>query len=154
MERELLTNVALRVEETDSPDKFSVSGRGELHLGILIETMRREGFEFQITQPQVIFREIDDVQCEPIETLVLDVPEVAVGSCIEKLGSRKAEMKNMQTSSDGRTQLEFLVPSRGLIGFRGEFVRITRGEGIMSHSFYEYKPVSYTHLTLPTNREV
>ena len=140
LERELLTNVALRVEETDSPDRFSVSGRGELHLGILIETMRREGFEFQISQPQVIFREIDDVQCEPIETLVLDVPEVAVGSCIEKLGSRKAEMKNMQTSSDGRTQLEFLVPSRGLIGFRGEFVRITRGEGIMSHSFYEYKP--------------
>ena len=102
--------------------------------------MRREGFEFQISQPQVIFREIDNVECEPIETLVLDVPEVAVGSCIEKLGSRKAEMKNMQTSSDGRTQLEFLVPSRGLIGFRGEFVRITRGEGIMSHSFYEYKP--------------
>jgi len=140
LERELLTNVALRVEETDSPDRFSVSGRGELHLGILIETMRREGFEFQISQPQVIFREIDNVECEPIETLVLDIPEVSVGSCIEKLGSRKAEMKNMQTSSDGRTQLEFLVPSRGLIGFRGEFVRITRGEGIMSHSFYEYKP--------------
>ena len=93
LERELLTNVALRVEETDSPDRFSVSGRGELHLGILMETMRREGFEFQISQPQVIFREIDNIQCEPIETLVLDVPEAAVGSGIEKLGSRKAAMK-------------------------------------------------------------
>merc|ERR1711939_1154997 len=102
LQKELLTNVALRVEETDSPDRFSVSGRGELHLGILIETMRREGFEFQISQPQVIFREIDNVECEPIETLVLDVPEASVGACIEKLGSRKAEMKNMQTSSDGR----------------------------------------------------
>ena len=100
LERELLTNVALRVEETDSPDRFSVSGRGELHLGILIETMRREGFEFQISQPQVIFRENDNVECEPVETLVSDVPEISVRSCIEKLGSRKAEMKNMQTSSD------------------------------------------------------
>ena len=134
------TNVAITFQENSNKDLFEIGGRGELQLGVLIETMRREGFEFQISQPQVIFREIDDVQCEPIETLVLDVPEVAVGSCIEKLGSRKAEMKNMQTSSDGRTQLEFLVPSRGLIGFRGEFVRITRGEGIMSHSFYEYKP--------------
>ena len=142
LERELLTNVALRCEETESPDRFSVSGRGELHLGILIETMRREGFEFQISQPQVIFREIDGIECEPIEALVLDVPESAVGPCIEKLGSRKAEMQNMHTSSDGRTQIEFLVPSRGLIGFRGEFVRLTRGEGIMSHSFYEYKPKS------------
>jgi GTP-binding protein len=141
LQRELLTNVALRVEDTDSPDSFSVSGRGELHLGILIETMRREGFEFQVSQPQVIFRTIDGTPCEPVETLVMDVPEAAVGSCIEKLGTRKAEMQNMETGLDGRTQLEFVVPSRGLIGFRGEFIRATRGEGIMSHSFFEYRPM-------------
>ena len=139
LQRELLTNVALRVEDTDSPDSFAVSGRGELHLGILIETMRREGFEFQVSQPQVIFRTIDGTPCEPVETLVMDVPEAAVGSCIEKLGTRKAEMQNMETGTDGRTQLEFVVPSRGLIGFRGEFIRATRGEGIMSHSFFEYR---------------
>ena len=139
--KELLTNVALRVEETDSPDRFSVSGRGELHLGILIETMRREGYEFQVSQPQVIFREIDNVNCEPYETLVLDVQEDAVGICIEKIGGRKGEMQNMFNSNDGRTQLEFLIPSRGLIGFRGDFVRATRGEGIMSHSFFEYRPL-------------
>ncbi|MED5264243.1 MAG: translational GTPase TypA [Cyanobacteriota bacterium] len=141
LRKELLTNVALRVEDTDSPDRFAVSGRGELHLGILIETMRREGFEFQVTQPQVIFRTIDGTPCEPVETLVMDVPEAAVGSCIEKLGVRRGEMQNMETGSDGRTQLEFVVPSRGLIGFRGEFVRATRGEGIMSHSFFEYRPM-------------
>ena len=141
LQRELLTNVALRVEDTDSPDSFAVSGRGELHLGILIETMRREGFEFQVSQPQVIFRTIDGTPCEPVETLVMDVPEAAVGSCIEKLGTRKAEMQNMETGADGRTQLEFVVPSRGLIGFRGEFIRATRGEGIMSHSFFEYRPM-------------
>ncbi len=139
--KELLTNVALRVEDTDTPDRFSVSGRGELHLGILIETMRREGYEFQVSQPQVIFRIIDEINCEPFETLVLDIPEETVGICIEKLGVRKGEMQNMFNSNDGRTQLEFVVPSRGLIGFRGEFIRATRGEGIMSHSFYEYRPV-------------
>ncbi|WP_320674484.1 translational GTPase TypA [Prochlorococcus sp. MIT 1341] len=142
LNKELLTNVALRVEETDSPDRFSVSGRGELHLGILIETMRREGYEFQVSQPQVIFRTIEDICCEPVETLVMDVQEEAVGSCIEKIGCRKGEMKNMEVGLDGRTQLEFLVPSRGLIGFRGEFVRATRGEGIMSHSFFEYRPMT------------
>ncbi|QEY31615.1 translational GTPase TypA [Synechococcus sp. RSCCF101] len=141
LQRELLTNVALRVEDTDSPDRFAVSGRGELHLGILIETMRREGYEFQVSQPQVIFRTIDGTPCEPVETLVMDVPEASVGTCIERLGTRKAEMQNMETGSDGRTQLEFIVPSRGLIGFRGEFVRATRGEGIMSHSFFEYRPM-------------
>ena len=141
LRKELLTNVALRVEDTDSPDRFAVSGRGELHLGILIETMRREGFEFQVTQPQVIFRTIDGTPCEPVETLVMDVPEAAVGACIEKLGVRRGEMQNMETGNDGRTQLEFVVPSRGLIGFRGEFVRATRGEGIMSHSFFEYRPM-------------
>ena len=139
--KELLTNVALRVEETDSPDRFAVCGRGELHLGILIETMRREGYEFQVSQPQVIFRTIEDTLCEPLETLVLDVPEDSVGTCIEKLGTRRSEMQNMINTNDGRTQLEFLVPSRGLIGFRGEFIRATRGEGIMSHSFFEYRPM-------------
>jgi GTP-binding protein len=137
--RELETNVALRVEESDSPDKFSVSGRGELHLGILIETMRREGYEFQVSQPQVIYREISGQPCEPFEYLVLDVPEAAVGSCIERLGQRKGEMQDMQVGINGRTQLEFVIPARGLIGFRGEFIRLTRGEGIMNHSFLEYR---------------
>ena len=137
--KELLTNVALRVEDTDSPDKFAVSGRGELHLGILIETMRREGYEFQVSQPQVIFRKIEDVLCEPVETLVLDAPSESIGPCIEKLGVRRGEMQNMEAGVDGRTQLEFIVPSRGLIGFRGEFLRATRGQGIMSHSFFEYR---------------
>ena len=139
LQKELLTNVALRVEDTDSPDRWAVSGRGELHLGILIETMRREGYEFQVSQPQVIFRTIDGSPSEPFETLVLDVPEESVGACIEKLGIRKAEMQNMENTNDGRTQLEFVVPSRGLIGFRGEFIRATRGEGIMSHSFLDYR---------------
>jgi GTP-binding protein len=140
--RELETNVALRVEETDSPDKLLVSGRGELHLGILIETMRREGYEFQVSQPQVIYREVNGRPCEPFETLVLDVPDEASGSCIERLGQRKAEMQDMQVGGNGRTQLEFVVPARGLIGFRGEFMRLTRGDGIMNHSFLDYRPLS------------
>ena len=140
--RELETNVALRVEETDSPDKFLVSGRGELHLGILIETMRRQGYEFQVSQPQVIYREVSGQPCEPFECLVLDVPEVAVGSCIEALGKRKGEMQDMMVGGNGRTQLEFVIPARGLIGFRGEFMRMTRGEGIMNHSFLDYRPLS------------
>jgi GTP-binding protein len=140
--RELETNVALRVEETDSPDKFLVSGRGELHLGILIETMRRQGYEFQVSQPQVIYREVSGQPCEPFECLVLDVPEVAVGGCIERLGQRKGEMQDMQVGGNGRTQLEFVIPARGLIGFRGEFMRLTRGEGIMNHSFLDYRPLS------------
>jgi GTP-binding protein len=139
--RELETNVALRVEDGDSAEKFLVSGRGELHLGILIETMRREGFEFQVSQPQVIYREVNGQPCEPFEYLVLDVPEEAVGACIERLGQRKGEMQDMQTGS-GRTQLEFVIPARGLIGFRGEFIRLSRGEGIMNHSFLEYRPLS------------
>jgi len=137
--RELETNVALRVEDTDTPEKFLVSGRGELHLGILIETMRREGYEFQVSQPQVIYREVSGQPCEPFEHLVLDVPEAAVGSCIERLGQRKGMMQDMQGGINGRTQLEFVIPARGLIGFRGEFLRLTRGEGIMNHSFLEYR---------------
>ncbi|MDF5737383.1 MULTISPECIES: translational GTPase TypA [unclassified Nostoc] len=140
--RELETNVALRVEETDSPDKFLVSGRGELHLGILIETMRREGFEFQVSQPQVIYREVNGHPCEPYELLVLDIPVDGVGSCIERLGQRKGEMQDMQPGSGDRTQLEFVIPARGLIGFRGEFMRMTRGEGIMNHSFLDYRQLS------------
>lgn len=140
--RELETNVALRVEDADTPDKLLVSGRGELHLGILIETMRREGYEFQVSQPQVIYREISGQPCEPFECLVLDVPEEAVGACIERLGQRKGEMQDMRVSANARTQLEFAIPARGLIGFRGEFLRITRGEGIMNHSFLDYRPLS------------
>lgn len=139
--RELQTNVALRVEETDSPDRFSVSGRGELHLGILIETMRREGYEFQVSQPQVIYREVNGQPCEPYELLALDVSEEAVGGCIERLGQRKGEMQDMQMGGTGRSQLEFIIPARGLIGFRGEFMRITRGDGIMNHSFLDYRPI-------------
>jgi GTP-binding protein len=139
--RELETNVALRVEETDSPDKFLVSGRGELHLGILIENMRREGYEFQVSQPQVIYREVGGKICEPFECLVLDVPEEAVGGCIERLGQRKGEMQDMHVGGNGRTQIEFSIPARGLIGFRGEFMRLTRGAGIMNHSFLDYRPL-------------
>jgi GTP-binding protein len=139
--RELQTNVALRVEETDSPDRFGVCGRGELHLGILIETMRREGYEFQVSQPQVIYREVNGQPCEPYELLALDVSEEAVGGCIERLGQRKGEMQDMQMSGSGRSQLEFIIPARGLIGFRGEFMRITRGDGIMNHSFLDYRPI-------------
>jgi GTP-binding protein len=138
--RELETNVALRVEETDEADKFAVAGRGELHLGILIENMRREGYEFQVSQPQVIYREVGGAKCEPFELLALDVPEESVGSCIERLGQRKGEMQDMVVGMNGRSNLEFVVPARGLIGFRGEFMRMTRGAGIMNHSFLEYRP--------------
>ena len=140
--RELETNVALRVEETDSTDQFQISGRGELHLGILIENMRREGYEFQVSQPQVIYREINGKPCEPFEYLILDVPEETVGSCIERLGERKGEMQNMQVGANSRAQLEFAIPARGLVGFRGEFLRLTRGEGIMNHSFLDYRPLT------------
>jgi GTP-binding protein len=139
--RELETNVALRVEPTDSPDRFAVSGRGELHLGILIETMRREGYEFQVSQPQVIYREVNGQPCEPYELLILDVPEDGVGGCMERLGQRRAEMQDMRVMGDGRATLEFIIPARGLIGFRGEFMRLTRGEGIMNHSFLDYRPL-------------
>ncbi len=137
--RELQTNVAMRVEDTDSPDRFLVSGRGELHLGILIETMRREGYEFQVSQPQVIYREVQGQPCEPFEYLLLDVPAEAVGGCIERLGQRRGEMQDMRNGT--RTQLEFIIPARGLVGFRGEFMRLTRGDGIMNHTFLDYRPL-------------
>ncbi|GFR36393.1 translational GTPase TypA [Thermobrachium celere] len=138
--RELETNVALRVKETDSPDAYEVSGRGELHLSILIETMRREGYEFQVSKPQVIYKEIDGVLHEPIEYLTIDVPEEYMGAVMEKLGTRKAEMVNMTSAINGYVRLEFKIPARGLIGYRNEFLTDTKGNGIMNHVFYGYEP--------------
>jgi len=137
--RELRSNVSLRIELTDSPDVFRVSGRGELHLSILIETMRREGFEFQVSRPEVILKRVDDVLCEPVEHVIIDVPEEFIGVVIENLGRRRGEMKTMLTT-DGNTRLEFFVPARGLIGFRGEFMTQTKGTGILHHNFHGYEP--------------
>ncbi len=134
---ELEKNVSLRVEDTENTDKWVVSGRGELHLSILIETMRREGFEFQVSKPEVIYKTIDGVQKEPYENLFIDVPDECTGSCIERLSGRKAQMEDMQ-STGTRTKLKFVIPARGLIGFKGEFIRMTRGEGIMYHTFFKY----------------
>ena len=136
---ELEKNVSLRVEDTDSTDVFKVSGRGELHLGILIETMRREGYEFAVSKPEVIYKEINGVHSEPYENLVVDVPEEYAGSCIERLSNRKGEMQEMNNAK-GRTTLTFHIPARGLIGFRSEFIRMTRGEGIMYHTYLDYRP--------------
>ncbi len=138
--KELESNVSLRVEETESPDSFKVSGRGELHLSVLIETMRREGFELMVSRPSVIFKEIDGVKCEPMEELVIDVPDEYTGVVIEKLGVRKAEMTNMIVGEQGYTRLEFKIPSRGLIGYRNEFLTDTKGNGIMNHVFSGYEP--------------
>ncbi|PLX88222.1 MAG: translational GTPase TypA [Desulfuromonas sp.] len=137
--KELRTNVSLRVEDTDSTDTFKVSGRGELHLSILIENMRREGFELAVSKPEVIFRDIDGVANEPMEYLTIDVPEEFQGTVIEKLGTRKAEMVSMQTM-EGTNRLEFIIPARGLIGFRTEFLTDTRGTGVMNHTFEKYAP--------------
>ncbi len=134
---ELEKNVSLRVEDTDNTDRFIVSGRGELHLSILIETMRREGFEFQVSKPEVIYKTINGEQMEPYENLFLDVPDECTGTCIERLAGRKAKMIDMQ-STGTRSKLEFVIPARGLIGFKGEFIRLTRGEGIMYHTFNKY----------------
>jgi len=138
--RELDTNVSLRVEETDSADCFKVSGRGELHLSILIETMRRQGYEFQVSRPQVILKEKDGKILEPVELLFIDLPEEYTGNVIEKLGKRKAEMLNMQPSDNGYMRLEFRIPSRGLIGYRSEFLTDTRGNGIMNTILDGYIP--------------
>ncbi|MCY6959434.1 translational GTPase TypA [Clostridium brassicae] len=138
--KELETNVSLRVEETDSPDRFKISGRGELHLSILIETMRREGYEFQVSKPSVIYHEENGVKLEPIEMLTIDVPEEFMGVVMEKLGPRKAEMINMTSAVNGYTRLEFKIPARGLIGFRNEFMTDTKGNGIMNHVFESYEP--------------
>jgi len=141
LETELLHNVALRVEPGDSADKFKVSGRGELHLAVLIENMRREGYELAVGRPEVIYREVDDVRQEPYEQLVLDIQQVHQGSVMEELGQRKAELSNMQPDASGRTRLEFIVPTRGLIGFRSEFLTMTSGTGIMSSVFSHYGEV-------------
>lgn len=138
--KEIETNVSMRVEETDSPDTFKVSGRGELHISILIETMRREGYEFQVTSPDVIYKTIDGVKCEPVELLMIETPENYVGAIMEKLGSRKAEIVNMGTRETGVSHLEFKIPARGLMGYRSEFLTDTNGNGIMNHVFYGYEP--------------
>lgn len=140
--KELERNVSLRVEDTDQSDSFKVSGRGELHLSILIENMRREGFELLVSRPTVIYKEIDGVKCEPMEDLTIDVPEEFVGSVMEKIGLRKGEMTNMAASHSqaGYTRLEFKIPARGLIGYRGEFMTDTKGNGIMNHTFMGYEP--------------
>lgn len=138
--KEIETNVALKVEKTDSADTFKVSGRGELHLSILIETMRRQGYEFQVSRPQVITKEIDGVLCEPVEVLMIEVPDEYVGAVMEKLGSRKAELVNMDTNGSGTTHIEFRIPSRGLMGYRPEFLTDTNGNGIMNHVFDSYEP--------------
>lgn len=138
LSKELKSNVSLRVEMTDSPDAFKVSGRGELHLAILIENMRREGYELQVSQPEVITKKINDVLSEPVEHVIIDVPEEFVGIVIEKLGKRKGEMKNMLTYKDN-TRIEFFVPARGLIGYRSEFMTDTKGNGILHHNFHNYE---------------
>ena len=138
--KELDRNVSLRVKETDSPDSFEVSGRGELHLSVLIETMRREGFELLVSRPKVIFKDIDGVKCEPIEMLVVNVPDDCVGNVIEKIGRRKGEMTNMEPAEAGHTKIEFRIPARGIIGYRTEFLTDTKGEGTMNHIFDSYEP--------------
>lgn len=137
--KEMETNVSLRVAETNSPDAFEVAGRGELHLSILIETMRREGFELQVSKPKVIFKEVDGVKKEPIEYLTIDVPGDYMGTVMENLGTRRAEMANMVESSGGYMRLEFKIPARGLIGFRSDLLTFTKGNGIMNHVFYGYE---------------
>ena len=138
--KEVETNVSMRVEDTETTDTFKVSGRGELHLSILIETMRRQGYEFQVSRPKVILKTIDGQLCEPMELLIVEVPEQYVGSVIEKLGSRRGELENMGTREGGSTHLEFKIPSRGLIGYRSEFMTDTNGNGIMNQLFAGYEP--------------
>ena len=138
--KEVQTNVSLKVEETDSADTFKVSGRGELHLSILIETMRREGYEFQVSPPSVIYKKGENGEVlEPIELLMIEVPEEYVGAVMERLGSRKAEIRNMATREGGTSHLEFLIPARGLLGYRSQFLTDTNGNGIMNHIFYDYE---------------
>ena len=140
LDKELIYNVALRVEDTEDPSEFLVSGRGELHLSILIETMRREGFEVSVGRPQVILREVDGVICEPFENLAVDVESRHQGSVMEKLGERKAELTNMAPDGKGRVKLDFVIPARGLIGFRTDFLTATTGTGLMYSSFESYRP--------------
>jgi GTP-binding protein len=139
--KELLVNVALRVEDTQDADVFRVSGRGELHLTILLENMRREGFEMAVGKPRVVYREINGEKCEPYEILTVDVEDDNQGAVMEELGRRRGEMQNMESDGNGRTRLEYRIPARGLIGFQGEFLTLTRGTGLMAHIFDEYAPV-------------
>ena len=139
LQKELQTNISIQVEATESKDAFMVKGRGELQLSIFIENMRREGYEFQISTPKVIYRELNGKRTEPIELAIIDVTDEFVGTVIEMLGVRKGEMIDMIPGNDGFTRLEFKVPARGLIGFRNEFLTETRGTGIIHHSFYEYE---------------
>ena len=139
--KELLVNVALRVEDTEDADVFRVSGRGELHLTILLENMRREGYEIAVGKPQVVYKEIEGKKCEPYENLTVDIEDETQGGVMEELGRRKGELTNMESDGLGRTRLEYTIPARGLIGFQGEFLTMTKGTGIMSHVFEEYLPV-------------
>ncbi|WP_019882214.1 MULTISPECIES: translational GTPase TypA [unclassified Methylophilus] len=139
--KELLVNVALRVEDTEDTDVFRVSGRGELHLTILLENMRREGFEIAVGKPRVVFREINGEKCEPYEILTVDLEDENQGAVMEELGRRRGEMSNMESDGNGRTRLEYRIPARGLIGFQGEFLTLTRGTGLMAHIFDEYAPL-------------
>ena len=141
LQKELLTNVALRVEDTDDADVFRVSGRGELHLTILLENMRREGYELAVAKPRVVYRDINGEKCEPYENLTVDVPDDNQGAVMEELGRRRGELTNMESDGQGRTRLEYHIPARGLIGFQGEFMTMTRGTGLMSHVFDDYAPV-------------
>ncbi len=151
LQRELLHNVALRVDETDDPDKFLVSGRGELHLGILIENMRRENYELAVSRPKVILKEINGEPCEPYESLTVDVEQAHQGSVMELLGVRKAELLNMSPDEKGRTRLDFIIPARGLIGFRTEFLTATSGTGLLYHVFERYAPVKSGKIGQRTN---
>jgi GTP-binding protein len=138
--KELLTNVALRVEDTEDADVFRVSGRGELHLTILLENMRREGFEMAVGKPRVVYKEINGVKCEPYENLTVDLEDTSQGAVMEELGRRRGELTNMESDGQGRTRLEYHIPARGLIGFQGDFLTMTRGTGLMSHVFDDYAP--------------
>ena len=138
--RELLKDVSLRVNETDTTDSFRVCGRGEMHLSILIENLRREGYEFQVGAPKALFKEIDGVKCEPVERMIADVPQDAVGAVMEKMGSRKGELVSMNPKGSDRMRLEFLIPARGLFGYRTEFLTDTKGEGVLSSVFHSYQP--------------
>ena len=138
--RELLKDVSLRVNETDTTDSFRVCGRGEMHLSILIENLRREGYEFQVGAPKALFREIDGVKCEPVERMIADVPQDAVGAVMEKMGNRKGELVSMNPKGADRMRLEFLIPARGLFGYRTEFLTDTKGEGVLSSVFHSYQP--------------
>lgn len=142
LQQQLQTDVSLRVDPTETPDAWMVSGRGELHLSILIENMRREGFELQVSKPEVIVKTIDGKRCEPVENVQIDIPEEYTGSVIESMGERKGEMLDMVNNGNGQVRMTFLVPARGLIGYSTDFLTLTRGYGIINHSFDSYKPMS------------